>query len=257
MQSIRRGTHLGPIEQLWQIQRRERAERITKFGFAPDCNCTWCGGSGINREEGSICHCESGDEKAKSITRISSWPHLVPTLFENYTLESCPNGKLAADVSAWLAGDPVSTGQNLVIQGRVGVGKTGAAIGALRELHMAGHSVAYWSLPDLMDIFRSEERSAITGRDFTEGRKVPMMEHLRRVGCVLLDDLGQERVTDYVAERLYVLIDGRYSARKPTILTTNLAGQDLEQHIGERNASRLRENYISVRALGHDLRRRS
>jgi DNA replication protein DnaC len=232
-------------------------ERIARFGFRPDCQCTWCGDTGLNREEGAICFCPAGERKAEAVAREASWSHLVPTRFERYTLDGCPNTPLVAKVAEWLAGDPTVTGQNLVISGGVGRGKTGAAIGALRELHMAGKSVAYWSLPNLMDIFRLEERGTKLGKDFTENRPAPVMEQITRIDCVLLDDLGQERVTDYVAERLYVLIDGRYVATKPTILTTNLSRQDLEAHIGERSASRIRENYCSARATGRDLRDRS
>lgn len=244
------------IEQLQERAYGEAQERIQRFGFRPDCRCTWCGDTGMNRAEGAICFCDAGDAKARQVARVASWPHLVPTRFEGYTLAGCPNDDLVAKVTNWLASDPVASGQNLVISGGVGRGKTGAAIGALRELHIAGRSVAYWSLPNLMDIFRLEERSTKLGKDLTENRRAPVMEQVTRLDCLLLDDLGQERVTDYVAERLYVLIDGRYVANKPTILTTNLERRDLENHIGERSVSRLRENYCSVRAMGRDLRAR-
>ncbi|HUS92194.1 MAG TPA: hypothetical protein VM695_10115 [Phycisphaerae bacterium] len=57
-------------------------------------------------------------------------------------------------------------------------------------------------------------------------------------GLLVLDDLGAEKVTDWVDEMLYLVVDGRIEANKPIITTTNLTPQEL----GERNprlASRL------------------
>lgn len=249
MQAIRTGNYLERLARIRDQQQQDSAQRMAKYGFGPDCQCSWCGDTGINREQGSICHCEAGEKEARRIARAASWPHLVPTHFERFTLVSCPNTQLARAVATWLAGTPTDTGQNLVIQGPVGVGKTGVAIAALRELHMAGKTVAYWSLPSLMDIFREEERGKAKG--------APVMPTITRVDCLLLDDIGGERVTDYVAERMFVLVDGRYGAHKPTILTTNLAGRDLADHIGARCASRLRENYLAVQGAGKDLRDRT
>ena len=47
---------------------------------------------------------------------------------------------------------------------------------------------------------------------------------LRRVNSarlLILDDLGAERNTDYSTERIYNIIDARYRACKPLIVTTN------------------------------------
>jgi len=234
--------------------RKARQERIERHGFSPDCQCDYCGDTGMNPAEGSICLCAVGDAKRQQIDLAARWPTLIPTRFESYRLGSCPNQQLADQVAHWLANDPLSDGRNLVIAGPVGVGKTGAAIGALHTLHFAGYSIGYWSLPNLMDIFRQEERGLKHDRDYLGNRSVPVMETISKIDCLLLDDLGQERATAYVAERLHVLIDGRYTASRPTIITTNLSGAALAGHIGERAASRIRECYTSVQAIGPDLR---
>lgn len=249
-------TMLGKIERMLAANRAEHEGRIRRFNLAPDCQCSFCGDSGTDLATKALCACEAGDRQHLARKRSADWKLAIPERFQDYTLDACPNVDLIAQVSAWMGRDPFATGCNLVIQGSVGVGKTGAAIGVLRELHLAGKSVGYWSLPNLMDIFRQEERGQKFDRDFLGSRPVPMMDRIIGLDCLLLDDLGQERPTEYVAERLYVLVDGRYAARKPTIITTNLSGQRLADHIGKRSASRIRENYASVAAKGPDYRDR-
>lgn len=50
------------------------------------------------------------------------------------------------------------------------------------------------------------------------------------VSCDLLivDDFGMERQTDYAREQVFNIIDGRYLARKPLIVTTNLSLHELK-----------------------------
>ena len=51
---------------------------------------------------------------------------------------------------------------------------------------------------------------------------------LRRVSLLVIDDLGAERSTDYAMEKVYGIIDDRYRAERPIILTTNNAMQDMK-----------------------------
>ena len=45
---------------------------------------------------------------------------------------------------------------------------------------------------------------------------------------LILDDFGMERQTDYAREQVFNIIDGRYLARKPLIVTTNLSLSELK-----------------------------
>jgi DNA replication protein len=55
------------------------------------------------------------------------------------------------------------------------------------------------------------------------------LDSLKACDLLILDDFGMERRTDYVQEQVFSLIDGRYLARKPLIVTTNLCLQELKQ----------------------------
>ena len=55
------------------------------------------------------------------------------------------------------------------------------------------------------------------------------LDSLKACDLLILDDFGMERRTDYAQEQVFSLIDGRYLARKPLIVTTNLCLQELKQ----------------------------
>ena len=55
------------------------------------------------------------------------------------------------------------------------------------------------------------------------------LDRLMTCDLLILDDLGMERQTDYSQEQVYGIIDGRYLARKPLIVTTNLTLTQLKK----------------------------
>ena len=54
------------------------------------------------------------------------------------------------------------------------------------------------------------------------------LEGFHRCGLLILDDFGMERQTDYAREQVFNIIDGRYLARQPLIVTTNLSLSQLK-----------------------------
>ena len=62
-----------------------------------------------------------------------------------------------------------------------------------------------------------------------------------QVDLLVLDDIGAERVTDWVLERLYKLVNRRYMDCCSTIVTTNLDEQKLSDRVSYPLVSRLYE----------------
>lgn len=54
------------------------------------------------------------------------------------------------------------------------------------------------------------------------------IRRLVSVPLLVIDDLGAERETDYALEQVYTVIDERYKAEKPLIVTTNLSYEELK-----------------------------
>ena len=51
---------------------------------------------------------------------------------------------------------------------------------------------------------------------------------LMRYSLLIIDDLGIERNTEYAKEQVYNIIDERYKAKLPLIVTTNLTLDELK-----------------------------
>jgi len=133
----------------------------------------------------------------------------------------------------------------IVFTGTYGVGKThlAAAIAneRLRQGHPAllvaaianerlrqGHPALLVVVPDLLDYLRaafSPQSSVSLGKRFEEVRRVPML---------VLDDLGTESATPWAREKLFQLINYRYVARLPTIVTSSTELKDMDPKISIR-----------------------
>ena len=61
-----------------------------------------------------------------------------------------------------------------------------------------------------------------------------LIARLNNAKLLIIDDLGTERNTDYGLEKVYNVIDSRYLAGKPLILTTNLMLTDMKENMDTR-----------------------
>jgi DNA replication protein DnaC len=80
--------------------------------------------------------------------------------------------------------------------------------------------------------------------DIRQSFNVPDMDpsgDLKRRALVVLDDLGAEKSSEWVEERLYCIVNDRYESGLPVIVTSNLTIGELAPKIGARLASRLKE----------------
>ena len=71
---------------------------------------------------------------------------------------------------------------------------------------------------------------------------------------LVLDDLGKQRLTEWVAEQFYVLINGLWSSHKQVVITTNLTPAGLKSHLEPALVSRLLGLCHMVPLDGQDLR---
>jgi DNA replication protein DnaC len=91
-------------------------------------------------------------------------------------------------------------------------------------------------VPDLLDSLRSSYDPG-NPRAFDE-----MFEHVRNVPLLILDDLGSQSGTAWAEEKLFQLINHRYNACLPTVITTNLTIGAMESRL----ASRLTDPQVST-----------
>ncbi len=97
-------------------------------------------------------------------------------------------------------------------------------------------------------------RATYSDRDSSEYQ---LLSALREADLLILDDVGKERHSEYVESVYYQVINARYVASKPLVLTTNVRWEDLGEHIGYAALSRLAEMCQVVEMSGDDYRLRS
>ena len=86
------------------------------------------------------------------------------------------------------------------------------------------------------------------------GKDVIQINNPDNKSLLILDDIGVERVSDFVLETLYRVINYRYVNMLPTIFTSNLNIQELADKIGDRSVSRIVEMCGVVELTGSDRR---
>ena len=64
--------------------------------------------------------------------------------------------------------------------------------------------------------------------DFSAGDRNAYIDDLNRFQLLIIDDLGVERNSEFAREQVFNIIDSRYRAKLPLIVTTNLPLQELK-----------------------------
>ncbi len=140
-----------------------------------------------------------------------------------------------------------SDGKGLLFFGTVGTGKTYTAACIANELINKG-------VPVLMTNFA---RIANTVQGLFEGKQA-YYDSFNRYPLLILDDLSAERKTEYMQEIVFNVIDSRYRAGLPLIVTTNLTSDELKhpaELTNQRTYSRLLEMCLPIEISGADRRR--
>ncbi|MDO8611526.1 MAG: ATP-binding protein, partial [Dehalococcoidia bacterium] len=124
----------------------------------------------------------------------------------------------------------------LVIAGGSGRGKTrlAAAIGNYRR--EADPGVLFVIVPDLLDRLRSSFNPQ-DPRAYDD-----VFEQVRNVPLLILDDLGSQTGTPWAEEKLFQLLNYRYNACLPTVITTSLTVKEMDARL----ASRLTDPQVST-----------
>lgn len=71
---------------------------------------------------------------------------------------------------------------------------------------------------------------------------------------LFLDDLGVEKMTDFLFESFYTIIDIRYCHLKPCFISSNYSLKEISENINDRIASRIAEMCIIIKLEGEDKR---
>ena len=238
--------------------------------------CPRCGGTGFQiverdgREFAQPCDCRrAGGGAAPDVLDACR----IPPRYEHCTLASFEGGSEALDaalskVKNYCEGYPFlgggDEGLGLLFTGGNGVGKTHLAVGALRELAAAkGARGQFWDFHELIREIKNSYNPE------TRTTELQVLSPVVDADILVLDDLGAWKMTDWMLDTLFFVLNSRYMAKRATLITTNFpdaspeaAARDqslrrkeyLVERVGTRVRSRLMEMCVIVEMHGTDWR---
>ncbi|HEY8173097.1 MAG TPA: ATP-binding protein, partial [Dehalococcoidia bacterium] len=116
----------------------------------------------------------------------------------------------------------------LLLSGISGCGKTHLAAAIVNRILERGEPALFVVVPDLLDHLRSAyQPGADIGYD-------ELFERVRNAPVLVLDDLGTQAPTPWAQEKLFQLINHRFNLRLPTVVTTNLLPEQLDDRLRTR-----------------------
>ena len=137
--------------------------------------------------------------------------------------------------------------KGLLFYGGVGTGKSFFAACIVNALIDKGYPCMMTNFARLVNTIQGK----------FEGKQ-EYIDGLNRFDLLVIDDLAAERDTDYMNEIVFNVIDSRYRAGLPTIITTNLTANEIKNPADirkQRTYSRLLEMCLPVEVEGADRRR--
>ena len=116
----------------------------------------------------------------------------------------------------------------LVLMGTYGSGKTHLAASIANYRASQGFPVMFVVVPDMLDHLRATFNPA------SETSYDRRFEEIRTAALLVLDDLGSQSTRPWVQEKLYQLVNYRYNAALPTVITTADALEEIDARLRAR-----------------------
>jgi DNA replication protein DnaC len=147
--------------------------------------------------------------------------------------------------------DYIDQGLGLLFTGARGIGKTMLATLVLKEFIRAGYKCRYATYSSAMEMYTAGWHDRDEKRRFEE--------KFLRTKVLLLDDMGREaKSSNNMQESTFEhILRNRVQSCRPTILTTNLNYDDLEEGYGASAMSLLSEQSMVIDMTGDNFRPKS
>ena len=148
----------------------------------------------------------------------------LDSTFENYKITE-QNNQIYKNVKKYV--DKLlqnKTNNGLFITGTYGVGKTYLASCIANELIKNNIPVVFGTLIQLLGYIKETYRD--TNISDTE-----YINLYSNVDLLIIDDLGKEKPTEWVLEKLFLIVNNRYNNYLPIVITTNYNRKELRERL--------------------------
>lgn len=142
-----------------------------------------------------------------------------------------------------LPGVQAESKEILYMYGTTGCGKSHLAAAAANGLVEHNVHALFITVPDM--------KALISSQSFND--QGPVVEAIKSMPVLIIDDIGVENLTDWTREWLYAIFNERYNTRAPTLYVSNLPPEELGM---PRVTSRLLARRMSRIVLNKDKDRR-
>jgi DNA replication protein DnaC len=204
------------------------------------------------------CRCWGFDQRIKAYNRAK-----IPARYLDAHLEGFHprehSGREALQRAREFAWSFTPHAKGLLIYGGYGTGKTYLTISLVRILTLLrGYSVRFIEFSHLLSQLQSQFK-----RSHTQNPSDELIQPLIQADCLVIDELGEGRQSEWTKSVLEELITKRYNASGTTLITTNYdprlsqrgATHHLEDRVGPRIYSRLQQMCSPVSLFGVDYRK--
>lgn len=116
------------------------------------------------------------------------------------------------------------TNMGLFITGTYGVGKTYLASCIANETIKNNITVIFGTLIQLLDFIKD------TYKDYNTSDK-EYLDLYSSIDLLIIDDLGKEKPTEWVLEKLFLIVNNRYNNYLPIVITTNYNKNQLRERL--------------------------
>lgn len=259
---LNRGKDFEEIKASIQKLQAQKAELLKKNGFSEDYlddihNCKLCRDTGF--VEGRRCQCLK-NLILKHTGEISNLTeHMRKQTFENFDRSLFANQgedsqktlkimQIVCDKALSFAENFEKTGENFLIMGNAGTGKTYITSCIGNRALERGKTVYYQTAFKLFEIL--ENAKFHKGEEDTS----EVVKYIYNVDLLIIDDLGTEFTTQFTSAALFDIINSRIISGKSTIISSNLGFEELSNIYSQRITSRFLGDYTIVQTTGKDLR---
>lgn len=224
---------------------RGRSPHLTPWARASAFPCPFglCEGNGFVLDEDSNvarpCRCR---DQRIALAKSRSLDHAIPKKFQHVAFDRWPvtemDPGLVRGVRSYCSriDEMIDKGQGIWFSGERGTGKTTLAMLISQHALKAHRSVAIYTAPRLLAEIRN------TFEDDARQSYDQLMERLRAVELLHIEDLAVARTTDWVLEQFYTVVNDRYQDEKAILFTADVESPPaLAEHVGGRTYSRLIE----------------
>jgi DNA replication protein DnaC len=218
---------------------------ISSISEQDSAPCPLCGGLGYVREDLPVghpdfgklfpCRCKMAEierRQAERLRILSNLVHLSHMTFDTFVPEGyglspdrADNLRGAFETASHYAGNPQGW---LILLGGYGCGKTHLAAAIANRAVERNQPVLFVTVPDLLDHLRAAFSPT------SSVRYDQRFDEVREASLLILDDLGTQSSTPWAQEKLFQILNHRYNAHLPTVITSNQSLEEIDLRLRSR-----------------------